>query len=85
MHRNKKYEKRNRENRSTDGCNVQGCNGFGARLILKRDRNRKHEKNATGGIGAMIGAMAKVLMASVEDLYSKWTETKNMKKTLQVA
>jgi hypothetical protein len=73
-------EKRSREHRSTDRCNVQGFNSFGARLILRRDRNRKHEKNAPEGIGAMIGAMSKVSMISLQDLYQKCTETKNMEK-----
>jgi hypothetical protein len=45
---------RSREHRSNDRSNVQGFDGFGARLILKVDRNKKHGKQAPEGIGAMI-------------------------------
>ena len=49
--------------------NVKGFKSFGARFILERGRKQKTCKNALGGIGAMIGALSKVLMVSVQDLY----------------
>jgi hypothetical protein len=68
VYRNKNHEKTFREHRSNDRSNVKGFKGFGARFILKVDRNQKWKKTP-GGKGAMIGAMSKVSMVSVQELY----------------